>query len=137
MLAQSLFIAGAAIMGLLGCIHLAYTFFGHRLDPRDAATISAMQATTPRLTRDTSVWQCWIGFNASHSLGAMLFAAVYLLLASTHMDVLRASSALAWLAVAGSAAYLVLARRYWFRIPLAGILIAAVCFLLGALALQG
>jgi uncharacterized membrane protein YeiB len=137
MLAQSLFIIGASIMGLLGGAHLALTFFGHRLDPRDPATISAMQATVPRLTRDTSVWQCWIGFNASHSLGALLFAAVYLVLAVGHIDVLRASNALAWLACVGSAAYLVLAHRYWFRVPLLGILVATACFLAGTIVLPG
>ena len=137
MLAQSLFVLGAAIMGLLGSVHLAYTFFGHRLDPRDPAAIHAMRATSPRLASKTTIWQCWIGFNASHSLGAMLFAAVYLLLAVGHIEVLRASSGLAWLAVAGSAAYLALARRYWFQVPFTGILIAAACFLAGAIALPG
>jgi hypothetical protein len=42
------------------------------------------------------------GFNASHSLGAMLFGAIYLVLALGHMQMLSKSPALLWLAVAGS-----------------------------------
>ena len=34
-------------------------------------------------------------------------------------------------------AYLALAVRYWFRIPLVGILVASACFVVGALARQG
>ena len=132
MLAQAFFIAGAALLAALGSLHLVLTFFSTKFDPRDAATASAMRATTPRITRATTVWRCWIGFNASHSLGAMLFGAVYLLLAGAHMAWLRESSGLAWLAVAGSAAYLLLAWRYWFRTPLAGLIVATACFAAGA-----
>ena len=130
--AQALFIAGAALLAGLGSLHLVLTFFSTKFDPRDAATASAMRATTPRITRATTVWRCWIGFNASHSLGAMLFGTVYLLLAVVHMAWLRESGALAWLAVAGSAAYLLLARRYWFRTPFIGMLAATACFAGGA-----
>jgi hypothetical protein len=95
-----------------------------------------MRATSPRLTRRTSVWSAWVGFNASHSLGALLFAAVYAILAGAHMDWLRASPALIWLAVATSVAYLALAQRYWFRTPLAGIALATLCFVSAALLLS-
>src|ERR1700676_1440256 len=99
MLAQTLIIAGALVLGLLGALHLAYTFFTAKLDPRDAATVAAMKATSLVLTRQTSVWNAWIGFNGSHSLGVILFAAVYLMLGSAHMSLLRESPALLWLAV--------------------------------------
>ena len=126
------YIAGAAILGTLGALHLVFTGFTQRFDPRDATLVPAMQATSPRLTRDTSMWRCWIGFNASHSLGVLLFAALYGLLATRHAEVLRASSMLAWLAPAGAAAYTVLAWRYWFRVPLTGAALATACFCAGA-----
>lgn len=88
-----------------------------------------MKATSPVLTKRTSLWNAWIGFNASHGLGVLLFGATYLLLAVGHMSLLRESPALTWLPVAGGAAYLALARRYWFRNPLTGISIATACFL--------
>lgn len=129
------YLAGAAILGTLGSLHLVYTGFTQRFDPRDPALVPAMQATSPRLTRATSMWRCWIGFNASHSLGVLLFAALYGLLATRHADVLRASPLLAWLAPAGAAAYTALAWRYWFRVPLTGAALATACFCAGAVLL--
>lgn len=134
MLTQSLVVVGALLFGVLGALHMAYTFFTTKFSPRDAATEAAMKATSPVLTRRVSVWNAWIGFNASHSLGALLFAAVYLVLALGHMPVLRASPVLLWLAVLTSASYLALAQRYWFRTPLIGIALATACFLGAALA---
>lgn len=135
MLAQLLIVAGALLFGLLGVVHLAYTFFTNKLDPRDASTIAAMKDTGAVLTRGANVWKAWIGFNASHSLGILLFAAVYLLLAIGHMPWLRQSPALVWLPVLGGASYMALAHRYWFRRPLIGVGIATTCFVVAALIL--
>ena len=135
MSSQTLFMLGASIFGLLGTLHLAYTFFTRRFDTRNAATAEAMRRDHPVLTRRTTVWNAWIGFNASHSLGVMLFAALYGLLAARHMPVLRESPLLAWLSVAGGLAYLALAWRYWFRTPLIGIAVGTACLALGALLL--
>jgi hypothetical protein len=133
MLTQSLVVAGAALYGVLGTLHLVYTLFTDKFAPLDAATQTAMQATSPQLTRRTSVWDAWIGFNASHSLGALLFSAVYLALALGHMPTLRDAPVLLWLAVLTSFAYLAIAVRYWFRTPLIGIALATACFLGAAL----
>jgi hypothetical protein len=40
-----------------------------------------MKATSPVLTRRTSLWNGWLGFNGSHGLGILLFVVIYLLLA--------------------------------------------------------
>ena len=119
---------GAAIFGVLGTAHLAYTFFTPRFDPRDPACGVAMRATSPRLTGRTTMWKAWIGFNASHSLGAIVFAAVYLALASRHPALLASSPFFVLLALANGLAYLALARAYWFRTPFIGILAATVSF---------
>ena len=135
MLAQVLILIGAALFGTLGTLHLIYTFFTDKFDARDAATNAAMRSSHMVLTRRTTVWKAWVGFNASHSLGAMLFAAIYLVLALGHMALLRESAALVWLAVAGSTGYLALAQRYWFRTPLIGVALATACFVGAALTL--
>lgn len=134
-LAQILIVFGAAMMGLLGTLHIIYTFFTNKLEPRDAATATAMKATNPILTRRVNFWNGWIGFNASHGLGIVLFAGTYLLLAIGHLSWLRDSPALTWLPVAAGAAYLSL-RRYWFRTPIIGLTIATACFLAAALVLS-
>jgi hypothetical protein len=130
-----LLLAGAAIFAVLGSLHLLYTFVGARLEPRDPAAIAAMRATTLRLTRETTVWRAWIGFNASHSLGAIVFAAFVAGLAGWRMDVFRDTPAFAWLAAANSVAWLALARAYWFRIPFVGLLLASACFVAAAVRL--
>jgi hypothetical protein len=132
---QLLFVVGAAIYGVLGTLHLLYTLFTRRFDPRDPAARAAMEATTPVLTRDTTMWRAWVGFNASHSLGAIVLAAFVLLLAVRHMPVLVAAPEFAWLAVVASLSYVALARAYWFRIPLVGAAIASACFLAAAVRL--
>ena len=133
--AQVLIVLGAGMVGLLGTIHIVYIFFTNQLEPRDAATTAAMKATNPVLTKRVNFWDGWIGFNASHGLGMVLFAGTYLLLGGGHMPWLRDSRALTWLPVAGCAAYLSLSR-YWFRTPVIGLCIAMACFLAGAVALS-
>lgn len=135
MLAQSLIVTGALLFGVLGTVHLAFTFMTDNFNARDAATTAAMKTSHPVLTRRTTVWKAWVGFNASHSLGAMLFAAIYLVLALGHMPMLSQSPALVWIGVAGSLGYLVLAIRYWFRTPLIGIAMGSACFVVAALSL--
>jgi hypothetical protein len=132
--AHVLLLLGASIFGVLGSLHLAYTFSSHKLLPRDRAVIDAMKSTSLVLTRETTVWDAWIGFNASHSLGAIVFAAFYILLGVQHPQVLVQSTSFAILGVATGAAYLWLAHAYWFRVPFLGIAIATACFL-GACAL--
>lgn len=75
-MAQILLIMGASIFGILGVIHLMYTFFTNKFEAHDSSVTEAMKKTSPALTKETTVWDAWIGFNASHSLGAMLVGAV-------------------------------------------------------------
>lgn len=135
MVAQVLMIIGATLFGLLGAAHLIYTFFTNVFDSRDAATTEAMKCTSPVLSRDMTMWSAWVGFNASHSVGILLFAAVYLLLAARHMSLLRQSPELVWLPVLGVGSYVVIALRYWFIKPLIGAAITTSCFLGAALIL--
>jgi hypothetical protein len=90
--------------------------------------MKAMRDTSPILTKDTTMWDAWIGFNASHSLGAMLVAAFYVPLAIIHIDVIRESVWFSLLPVVMGLSYLALAKRYWFKIPFIGILISTLCF---------
>ncbi len=128
-MAQILIIIGASILGILGTIHLAYTFFTNKFEAVDSAVTDAMKGTSPILTKDTTIWQAWVGFNASHSLGAMLVAAFYIPLSITQFAVIQDS---VWFSVLPSIvglSYLRLAQIYWFKIPFIGILISTACFL--------
>jgi len=134
-MAQILLIIGATIFGLLGTIHLIYIFFTNKFDPYDLSVKDAMQGTSPVLAKDTTVWKAWIGFNASHSLGAMLIAAFYIPLALWDFAVIENSLWFTWLPVITGLSYLFLAKKYWFKIPFTGILISSACFIAAAVTL--
>jgi len=129
---QVLIIIGASIFGVLGTVHLLYTFFTNKFDAHDPAVTRAMKSSTLVLTKETTIWDAWLGFNASHSLGAMLVAAVYIPLAACHFNVIQQSVWFSTLPVLVGLPYLALAKRYWFKIPLFGILISTVCFMAAA-----
>ena len=126
---QFLLIFGASIFGVLGAIHLIYTFFTNKFEAYDSAVTEAMKGTSPILTKETSVWNAWLGFNASHSLGAMLVAAIYIPLSVSYFDVIQQSVWFSNLPVLIGLSYLVLAKKYWFKIPFIGVLISTVCFI--------
>ena len=86
---QILIVVGAGIFGLLGTLHLIYTFWGTAFEARDPSVTDAMKSSSIKLTPDTSVWLAWVGFNASHSLGAMIFAGIYIPLAIAHPNILH------------------------------------------------
>jgi hypothetical protein len=130
---QVLIITGSTILGILGTIHLVYTFFTNKFEARDPAVTQAMRDVSPILTRDTSVWRAWIGFNASHSLGVMFFAGIYIPLAFSHFTIIQQSHWFTILPVVMGSSYLLLARKYWFKIPFTGILIATICFIAAAI----
>lgn len=133
MSAQILLCASAVIALLLGTLHLVYTFATNKFLPRDAALAQRMREVAPLISGQTSMWRAWVGFNASHSLGMMLFGLVYGYLALTQPALLLADPFLLGLGGVFLASLLVLARRYWFRIPFIGIALALVLYLAGAL----
>jgi hypothetical protein len=75
-IALSLITASAAIALLLGLTHLLYSFYGPKLLPRDPELQARMQQVSPVITRQMTMWKGWVGFNASHSYGLILFGAV-------------------------------------------------------------
>jgi hypothetical protein len=122
--------ASAAILFWLGSIHLYYTFHGRKLHPRDATLQARMQEVCPVLTTQTSMWKAWIGFNASHSYGAILFGLVYGYLALFHGALLFQSWFLSLVGLALLAGYVFLAKRYWFGIPYRGIVLATALYVI-------
>ncbi|GJM13461.1 MAG: hypothetical protein DHS20C12_18640 [Pseudohongiella sp.] len=132
MIEQLLLITGATILGVLGSMHLLYTFASKKFDARDEAVTEAMKNASPVITRETTMWNAWIGFNASHSLGAILITAFYVPLALSHMQLIRESLWFSILPVLIGLSYLVLAKNYWFKIPFIGIAISTACFITAA-----
>jgi hypothetical protein len=115
---------------LLGLLHLLYTFRGPTLRPRDAELQQRMATAAPVISRETTMWNAWVGFNASHSFGLILFGVVYGYLALAHAEFLFGSAFLLAVGLVLLGGYAFLAKRYWFRIPLRGILASLLLYAL-------
>jgi hypothetical protein len=116
---------------VLGTLHAVFTLIDERhprrLAPDDPAVVTAMQASKLRLSRGaTTMWQAWISFNLTHSLAAIIFGVVCIIV-TANLGLFTFSP---WtlLALAGtSALFAVIGLRYWFGVPRAGALIATGC----------
>jgi hypothetical protein len=83
---------------------------------------------SPHPTND--LWLAWIGFNFSHSLGAVLFGLVVVLVGRSDVSFRAEAPYFGPLAMIVSGVYLVLAVKYWFRTPIVGCGLSFVLFLL-------
>lgn len=131
MLAQIFMGISAGTVLLLGLAHLAYTYFGDKLHPRDSDLLARLKTTSPVISRQTSMWKAWIGFNASHSLGAIWFGMVFGYLALEQPMLLFHSRFLGFTGLIVLGAYLAMARLYWFIRPLQGIALALLAYIAG------
>jgi len=125
-----LILISAAVVGLLGTAHLILTYYGPKLLPRNASTRTTMEQDNPVITTQTTMWRAWLGFNVSHSLGAMLFGLVYGYLALAHPAFLFNSVFLQTVGAALLATYVVLGKLYWFRTPFIGMGVALTSYLI-------
>jgi hypothetical protein len=124
---------GGGIFVLFGLLHAIYTALDigtpRRLVPDDPAVSDAMARSRLRLARGgTTMWRAWVGFNFSHSLGAVLFGALCIF-AGAVIGTVTVPGWMLFLLAAVGLIYLVLAVLYWFRTPIAGIAVATVCLL--------
>lgn len=126
--APALVAASALVILLLGLVHLLYTFHGRKLHPRDEALEARMKGVSPVLTRETTMWNAWVGFNASHGFGALLFGLVYGYLAVAHSAFLFQSPFLLLTGLCLLVGYVYLAKAYWFSAPFRGIVLSTVFY---------
>lgn len=132
MLSQISISTSAVLMLLVGVAHLHATFFGAKLRPRDAALEARMKQVPLGITDKTTMWRGWIAFNATQSLGYMLFGALYGYLSVFHLQMLLQAR---FVLVAGAiflAGLLVLAKRYMFSGPVAAFGACLVLYVAGA-----
>ena len=127
--AKILMVLSASIIFTLGVVHLAYTFWGRpNLTPRDPALQISMSQIAPVITKETTMWRCWVGFNASHSMGLILFGLVFGFLALAHGQLLFQSPFLLVVGLAMLSGLIVLCKVYFFRAPLTGVCISLTCY---------
>jgi hypothetical protein len=123
--------AAAALVALLGVLHLAYTLhdFGPRpryFRPSDERLLEIMRAAkTAVAPNGRDYWSGVLGFNLSHSVGVMLFG-LLIVIATLH--------AITWLKpllIAIGATYGLISYRCWFIVPTVGILAATALLIVG------
>lgn len=126
--AKFLWIAGSALIGTLGTVHLLYTFFTNKFYPRDEKLLEGMKNVSPVLTKDISMWNAWVGFNGSHSSGIMFIAVLNIFLAVKFFPVLQKSHFYFIFNIITVGFYVFLAQKYWFSKPLIGACITLLCY---------
>jgi len=131
--AKYLFILGTVPFILLGAIHILYsvrdTWSPKKLTPYDDSVRVSMQRSTLALTRQTTMWRAWLGFNISHGIGVLFFGLIYLTLAISDFALITRITLLQYFALTVSVSYLVLSVKFWFHIPTIGSGIGTACFL--------
>ena len=135
MAAKILMVLSASITFTLGVVHLVYTFWGPMFTPRDPALQISMSQIAPVLSKETTMWRCWVGFNASHSMGLILFGLVFGFLAVAHGKLLFQSPFLLVVGLAMLGGVAVLCKVYFFSAPLRGISIS-LAFYVASIALS-
>ena len=129
-------VLSASIIFTLGVVHLVYTFWGPKLTPREPALQISMSQIAPVITKETTMWRCWVGFNASHSMGLILFGLVFGFLALAHGQLLFQSPFLLVVGLAMLGGLVVLGKVYFFSVPLTGISISLACYVYSRLVLK-
>jgi hypothetical protein len=129
MAARVLMVVSASILFTLGVVHFVYTFWGLMLTPRDHALQISMSQISPVITKETTMWRCWVGFNASHGMGLILFGLVFGFLAVAHGQLLFQSPFLLVVGLAMLGGFVVLCKIYFFSVPFTGISISLACYI--------
>ena len=130
MITKYLWLLGSVIIFVLGTIHLLYTFFTNKFSSRNENLICEMKTSNPILTKETTMWNAWLGFNASHSGGAIFIGIINFYLAFKYYSWLQADNFYFLFNILTIGFYVWLAKKYWFKIPFIGISITFLCYLL-------
>jgi hypothetical protein len=129
MMAKILMLVCLLIPFLLGVLHLIYTFWGRKLTPRDEDLRNRMENVSPAISNETTMWKCWKGFNASHSISLIMFGLIYGYLAVCKAEVLFGSLFLLLLGFLLLSGLVALAKLYWFSVPFRCLCISLTCYL--------
>jgi hypothetical protein len=132
-MASLLLMVGGSIFVLMGCIHgvvaLIDVFQPTQFTPMDDSVRLAMKSTRVRfLTARANVWDSWLGFNISHSLGMLIFGVAAIYLAVITKQITVAKMVLVFPTAIGTI-YFILSLGFWFYAPAVGSLAATICFL--------
>jgi beta-galactosidase GanA len=130
MIAKYLWETGSVIITILATIHLYYTFFTNKFSSRNEKVVEEMKISFPILTKKTTLWKAWTGFNASHSSGAMFIGIINFYLSYRYFSFLQSDHFFFLFAIITMSFYGWLGKKYWFNIPFTGIILSLACFMI-------
>jgi hypothetical protein len=129
---NQLLIIGGSIFALMGILHglvaVIDVFRPRQFTPVDDSVQLAMKSTNVRfLKARASMWDAWLGFNISHSLGLFVFggAIVWLGLSIAHIEIAKS---VLFIPVVIGLIYFFLSVRFWFYAPTLASAVATACF---------
>lgn len=129
MIAKYLWETGSIIIGLMGTLHLRGTFYKNKLHPRNEALIDEMKISPLNLTNKLTLWKSWIGFNATHSSGAIFIGVANFYLACNYFEILQSDRFLPLFTILTIAFYVWVAKKYWFNTVFILLSITLLCFI--------
>ena len=136
-MSELFFVVGAAVFGFLGVAHGVLTLrdlqVPRSFTPIDDNLRRAMAGASLRLAPRTTIWDAWLGFNLSHSLGLLMFGAFFGGLALRDFGMIAENFFLRSGAVVVGSIYVVLALRFWFWVPAVLSAVGTLCFVVSAL----
>ena len=120
---------GSCCFLALGVIHLYYTLFTNKFSSENQTLIENMKLSCPIISKQTTMWNAWIGFNASHSIGAIFIGLINIYLTQRYFHYLKSDRLFLLFNISIVLFYALLAKKYWFKIPFIGFLIALLSFI--------
>jgi hypothetical protein len=127
-------LAAAAILSILGVLHLTYTVRDivsrpRYFVPRDPAVLDAMRGTQAALAPNGhDFWSVLLGIHLTHSIGLLLFALLIVLTVVTPLPALKP------LMIGVGLILTFIAWKFFFHIPLIGVALATALMIVGWLA---
>lgn len=128
-IAKYLWETGSVIIAVLGCMHLYYTFFTDKFSSRNEKAVEEMKTSFPILTKEMTIWNAWISFNATHSSGAIFIGAINFYLAVRYFTILQSDHFFFLFNILTMGFYVWIGGKYWFKTPFIGALTVLICFI--------
>jgi hypothetical protein len=125
---SELIMIGGGIFAFMGLAHglgtLLDVFRPTLFTPMDDSVRVGMRSTGVKFTGGRAdMWNAWLGFNLSHSLGVLIFGAAAVWL-GLNMDQVKVTSSMLVAPIVIGLIYLILSIRFWFFAPTIGSAVA-------------
>lgn len=129
MIAKVFWAIGSIIIVIMGFTHLHATFFTNEFSSRNEKLIDEMKTSVPIFTEETTMWKAWIGFHAAFSNSLIFIGVINLYLAVQYFTILQSDFFFFLFNILTLGFYVYIAKKYWFKTPVAGVLIVSICFI--------